>query len=100
MTTPYMAEMFVLPRPFAVPAVAGVVLLIVWGLRRDRLDPPSRPARGVARRSRRAEAMKLPCFTIRRLMIALVVVGLMLGLVLWMNRRSAEFQRKALFSKG
>ncbi len=34
------AEMFILPWPFTVAAVVGVVLLIAWGIRRDRPDPP------------------------------------------------------------
>ena len=44
--------------------------------------------------------MKSPRFTVRRLMVAVAVVGLMLGLTLWMKRRSAEFRKKALFYEG
>jgi hypothetical protein len=46
--------------------------------------------------------MRLPRvrFTVRRLMIAVAIVGLMLGLTLWMKRRSAEFQKKARFYDG
>ena len=40
MTTPCLAEMFILPWPYAVAATAAVVLLIAWGIRRDRLGPP------------------------------------------------------------
>jgi hypothetical protein len=41
--------------------------------------------------------MKLPRvrFTVRRLMVAVVIVGLMLGLGAWMARRSAEFRKRA-----
>jgi hypothetical protein len=39
-------------------------------------------------------------FTVRRLMIATAIVGLMLGLTLWMKRRSAEFWKKARFYDG
>ena len=42
-------------------------------------------------------AMKLPRFTVRRLMFAVAVVALGLGLVVWLGRRSAEFRAKALF---
>jgi hypothetical protein len=38
-----------------------------------------------------------PKLTIRQLMTVVAIVGLMLGLVLWMERRSAEYRRKALF---
>jgi len=44
--------------------------------------------------------MRLPRFTLRWLMVAVAVVGISLGLVLWMQRRAAEFRKKALFYEG
>jgi hypothetical protein len=36
-----------------------------------------------------------PRFTVRRLMVAVAVVGLMFGFGAWLARRSAEFQKKS-----
>jgi hypothetical protein len=39
--------------------------------------------------------MRLPRFTVRRMMVAVAIVGLMFGFGTWLSRRSAEFQKKA-----
>jgi hypothetical protein len=44
--------------------------------------------------------MRLPRFTLRRLMVLVALAGASLGLWAWMARRSAEYRKKALFYEG